>query len=225
MTNSKVGQLNHWPSCEAGGGCMGCPARKLQNFKDYFMRTMYCGQVNASHVDQPVTLCGWVHRRRDLGGLIFIDMRDREGIVQVFFDPDRPEAYTLASDLRNEFCIQVSGLVRARPASQVNADMATGAIEVFAHELEIINRAEPLPLDFNQTNTEEQRLKYRYLDLRRPEMAQSLKTRARISSFVRRFMDNAGFLDIETPMLTKATPEGAREYLVPSRMQKRKFYA
>ena len=104
------------------------------------MRTMYCGQVNASHVNQPVTLCGWVHRRRDLGGLIFIDMRDREGIVQVFFDPDRPEAYTLASDLRNEFCIQVSGLVRARPASQVNADMATGAIEVFAHELEIINR-------------------------------------------------------------------------------------
>ena len=189
------------------------------------MRTMYCGQVNASHVDQPVTLCGWVHRRRDLGGLIFIDMRDREGIVQVFFDPDRPEAYTLASDLRNEFCIQVSGLVRARPASQVNADMATGAIEVFAHELEIINRAEPLPLDFNQTNTEEQRLKYRYLDLRRPEMAQSLKTRARISSFVRRFMDNAGFLDIETPMLTKATPEGARDYLVPSRVHKGKFYA
>ncbi|MEZ7862989.1 MAG: aspartate--tRNA ligase [Aeromonadaceae bacterium] len=189
------------------------------------MRTIYCGQVNASHVDQQVTLCGWVHRRRDLGGLIFIDMRDREGIVQVFFDPDRPEAYTLASELRNEFCIQVTGLVRGRPESQVNRDMATGAIEIFAHELVIINRSEPLPLDFNQTNTEEQRLKYRYLDLRRPEMAQSLKTRARITSFVRRFMDAHGFLDIETPMLTKATPEGARDYLVPSRVHKGKFYA
>ncbi|MGL4207002.1 MAG: aspartate--tRNA ligase [Aeromonadaceae bacterium] len=189
------------------------------------MRTIYCGQVNASHVDQQVSLCGWVHRRRDLGGLIFIDMRDREGIVQVFFDPDRPEAYTLASELRNEFCIRVTGLVRARPASQVNPDMATGAIEVFAHELEIINRADPLPLDFNQNNSEEQRLKFRYLDLRRPEMAQSLKTRARITSFVRRFMDEHGFLDIETPMLTKATPEGARDYLVPSRVHKGKFYA
>ena len=189
------------------------------------MRTIYCGQVNATHVDQQVTLCGWVHRRRDLGGLIFIDMRDREGIVQVFFDPDRPEAFALASELRNEFCIQISGQVRARPASQVNADMATGAIEVFAHSLEIINRSEPLPLDFNQNNTEEQRLKYRYLDLRRPEMAQMLKTRARITSFVRRFMDEHGFLDIETPMLTKATPEGARDYLVPSRVHKGKFYA
>ncbi len=189
------------------------------------MRTIYCGQVNASHVDQQVTLCGWVHRRRDLGGLIFIDMRDREGIVQVFFDPDRPEAYTLASELRNEFCIQITGLVRGRPESQINPDMATGAIEIFAHELVIINRSEPLPLDFNQTNTEEQRLKYRYLDLRRPEMAQSLKTRARITSFVRRFMDTHGFLDIETPMLTKATPEGARDYLVPSRVHKGKFYA
>ncbi len=189
------------------------------------MRTIYCGQVNASQVEQSVTLCGWVHRRRDLGGLIFIDMRDREGIVQVFFDPDRPEAFALASELRNEFCIQVTGVVRARPASQVNADMATGAIEVFGHGLSIINRAEPLPLDFNQNNSEEQRLKYRYLDLRRPEMAASLKTRARISSFVRRFMDEQGFLDIETPMLTKATPEGARDYLVPSRVHKGKFYA
>ena len=189
------------------------------------MRTLYCGQVNSSHVEQQVTLCGWVHRRRDLGGLIFIDMRDREGIVQVFFDPDRPEAFALASELRNEFCIQVTGVVRARPDSQVNKEMATGAVEVFAHGLEIINRSEPLPLDFNQTNTEEQRLRYRYLDLRRPEMAQALKTRARITSFVRRFMDEQGFLDIETPMLTKATPEGARDYLVPSRVHKGKFYA
>ena len=189
------------------------------------MRSIYCGQVNSRHVEQTVTLCGWVHRRRDLGGLIFIDMRDREGIVQVFFDPDKPEAFSLASELRNEFCIKVSGVVRARPESQINKDMATGEIEIFAHGLEIINRSEPLPLDFNQTNTEEQRLKYRYLDLRRPEMAASLKTRAKITSFVRRYMDEHGFLDIETPMLTKATPEGARDYLVPSRVHKGKFYA
>ena len=189
------------------------------------MRSIYCGQVNEAHAGQTITLCGWVHRRRDLGGLIFIDMRDREGIVQVFFDPDKPDAFALASELRGEFCIQVSGVVRTRPDSQRNSDMATGAIEVFAHELTIINRAEPLPLDFNQVISEEQRLKFRYLDLRRPEMAKYLKTRAKASAFVRRFMDEHGFLDIETPMLTKATPEGARDYLVPSRVHKGKFYA
>ncbi|MGG2142352.1 aspartate--tRNA ligase [Symbiopectobacterium sp. RP] len=189
------------------------------------MRTEYCGQLNASHVGQEVTLCGWVNRRRDLGGLIFIDMRDRDGVVQVFFDPDRQGAFTLASELRNEFCIQLTGVVRARPESQVNKDMSTGEVEVFATALTIINRSEPLPLDANQTNTEEARLKYRYLDLRLPEMATRLKTRARITSFVRRFMDSHDFLDIETPMLTKATPEGARDYLVPSRVHKGKFYA
>jgi len=189
------------------------------------MRTEYCGQLNLSHVGQEVTLCGWVNRRRDLGGLIFIDMRDREGIVQVFFDPDQKAAFDKAYDLRNEFCIQIVGTVRARPDSQINKDMATGEVEVFAHALEIINRSEPLPLDSNQVNTEEARLKYRYLDLRRPEMADRLKTRAKITSFVRRFMDSHGFLDIETPMLTKATPEGARDYLVPSRVHKGKFYA
>ncbi|HHK7959069.1 TPA: aspartate--tRNA ligase [Serratia marcescens] len=189
------------------------------------MRTEYCGQLNLSHVGQEVTLCGWVNRRRDLGGLIFIDMRDREGIVQVFFDPDQKVAFDKAYDLRNEFCIQIVGTVRARPDSQINKDMATGEVEVFAHALEIINRSEPLPLDFNQVNSEEARLKYRYLDLRRPEMAERLKTRAKITSFVRRFMDSHGFLDIETPMLTKATPEGARDYLVPSRVHKGKFYA
>ena len=189
------------------------------------MRTEYCGQLNLSHVGQEVTLCGWVNRRRDLGGLIFIDMRDREGIVQVFFDPDQKAAFDKAYDLRNEFCIQIVGTVRARPDSQINKDMATGEVEVFAHALEIINRSEPLPLDSNQVNTEEARLKYRYLDLRRPEMAERLKTRAKITSFVRRFMDSHGFLDIETPMLTKATPEGARDYLVPSRVHKGKFYA
>ncbi|GKV92571.1 aspartate--tRNA ligase [Pectobacterium aroidearum] len=189
------------------------------------MRTNYCGQLNSSHVGQEVTLCGWVNRRRDLGGLIFIDMRDREGLVQVFFDPDRQDAFKLASELRNEFCIQLTGVVRARPESQINKDMATGEVEIFANALTIVNRSEALPLDSNQTNTEEARLKYRYLDLRRPEMAQRLKTRARITSFVRRFMDEHGFLDIETPMLTKATPEGARDYLVPSRVHKGKFYA
>ncbi|MEC5320234.1 aspartate--tRNA ligase [Brenneria populi subsp. brevivirga] len=189
------------------------------------MRTEYCGQLNLSHVGQEVTLCGWVNRRRDLGGLIFIDMRDREGLVQVFFDPDRQDVLKQAAELRNEFCIQLKGVVRARPDNQVNKDMATGEVEVLATALTIINRAEPLPLDSNQTNTEEARLKYRYLDLRRPEMAQRLKTRARITSFVRRFMDAHGFLDIETPMLTKATPEGARDYLVPSRVHKGKFYA
>ncbi|MDV5706267.1 aspartate--tRNA ligase [Serratia marcescens] len=189
------------------------------------MRTEYCGQLNLSHVGQEVTLCGWVNRRRDLGGLIFIDMRDREGIVQVFFDPDQKVAFDKAYDLRNEFCIQIVGTVRARPDSQINKDMATGEVEVFAHALEIINRSEPLPLDSNQVNSEEARRKYRYLDLRRPEMAERLKTRAKITSFVRRFMDSHGFLDIETPMLTKATPEGARDYLVPSRVHKGKFYA
>ncbi|EYU17001.1 aspartate--tRNA ligase [Photorhabdus aegyptia] len=189
------------------------------------MRTDYCGQLNLTHEGQKVTLCGWVNRRRDLGGLIFIDMRDREGIVQVFFDPDQQAAFSQAAELRNEFCIQITGTVRARPDSQINKDMATGEIEVFAESLNIINRSEPLPLDSNQTNSEEQRLKYRYIDLRRPEMANRLKTRAKITSFVRRFMDNQGFLDIETPMLTKATPEGARDYLVPSRVHKGKFYA
>ncbi|MGC6378202.1 aspartate--tRNA ligase [Bisgaard Taxon 45] len=189
------------------------------------MRTHYCGALNRNNIGQEVTLSGWVHRRRDLGGLIFIDMRDREGIVQVCFDPRFQAALTAAASLRNEFCIQIKGDVIARPDNQINKNMATGEVEVLAKTLSIYNSAEPLPLDFNQNNTEEQRLKYRYLDLRRPEMAQRLKTRAKITSFVRRFMDEQGFLDIETPMLTKATPEGARDYLVPSRVHKGKFYA
>ncbi|MEI9598152.1 aspartate--tRNA ligase [Moellerella wisconsensis] len=189
------------------------------------MRSNYCGQLSLAHEGQKVTLCGWVNRRRDLGGLIFIDLRDREGIVQVFFDPECKAAFEKASELRNEFCIQISGIVRARPASQANKDMATGEIEIFADDVEIFNRSEPLPLDSNQVNTEENRLKYRYLDLRRPEMSKRLRTRAKITSFVRRFMDAEGFVDVETPMLTKATPEGARDYLVPSRVHKGKFYA
>ncbi|MFD0965336.1 aspartate--tRNA ligase [Seminibacterium arietis] len=189
------------------------------------MRTHYCGDLNSNNVGEKVVLSGWVHKRRDLGGLIFIDMRDREGIVQVCFDPKFQTALDNASCLRNEFCIQIKGQVVPRPDKQVNKNMATGEIEVLAEEVQIYNTSEPLPLDFNQNNTEEQRLKYRYLDLRRPEMAQRLKTRAKITAFVRRFMDDNGFLDIETPMLTKATPEGARDYLVPSRVHKGKFYA
>ncbi|TYG35227.1 aspartate--tRNA ligase [Lonepinella koalarum] len=189
------------------------------------MRTHYCGALNRDNIGQQVTLSGWVNKRRDLGGLIFIDMRDVKGIVQVCFDPKYPQALEQAASLRNEFCIQIKGEVIARPDNQINQNMATGEVEILAQELSIYNASDVLPLDFNQNNTEEQRLKYRYLDLRRPEMAERLKTRAKITSFVRRFMDEHGFLDIETPMLTKATPEGARDYLVPSRVHKGKFYA
>ena len=189
------------------------------------MRTHYCGSLNRSHIGQDVTLSGWIHRRRDFGAMIFVDLRDREGIVQVFFDPTQQAAFEAAAALRNEFCVQIQGQVIARSEKNINPDMATGEVEVLAKALKIYNTAAVLPLDFNQNNTEEQRLKYRYLDLRRPEMAQQIKTRAKITSFVRRFMDSNGFLDIETPMLTKATPEGARDYLVPSRVHKGKFYA
>ncbi|MEH6533832.1 MAG: aspartate--tRNA ligase [Photobacterium frigidiphilum] len=189
------------------------------------MRTQYCGHLNKSLEGQTVELCGWVNRRRDLGGLIFIDMRDREGIVQVVVDPDMKDVFELANQLRNEFCIRLIGEVRVRPESQVNKKMATGEVEIMATGLEIINRSDVLPLDFNQNNSEEQRLKFRYLDLRRPEMSDRIKLRAKASSFVRRFLDENAFLDIETPVLTKATPEGARDYLVPSRVHKGSFYA
>lgn len=189
------------------------------------MRSHYCGSLNRSNVGQAVTLSGWVHRIRNLGRFIFMQIRDREGIVQVFFDEKDTELFKLASSLRNEACVQIQGEVIARDESQINKEMATGEIEVLVKHLNIYNNADVLPLDFNQNNTEEQRLKYRYLDLRRPEMAERLKTRAKITSYVRRFMDDNGFLDIETPMLTKATPEGARDYLVPSRVHKGKFYA
>ncbi|MEG9476151.1 aspartate--tRNA ligase [Mannheimia indoligenes] len=189
------------------------------------MRSHYCGQLNRSHVGQVVTLSGWVHRVRNLGRFIFMQIRDREGIVQVFFDEKDEALFKQASALRSEACVQIQGEVIARDESQINKEMATGEIEVLVKNLVVYNNAEVMPLDFNQNNSEEQRLKYRYLDLRRPEMAEKLKTRAKITSFVRRFMDEHGFLDIETPMLTKATPEGARDYLVPSRVHKGKFYA
>lgn len=189
------------------------------------MRSHYCGVLNRTHVGEQVTLSGWVHRVRNLGRFIFMQIRDREGIVQVFFDEKDEALFKQASALRAEACVQIKGEVIARDASQINKEMATGEIEVLVKELVVYNNSEVLPLDFNQNNTEEQRLKYRYLDLRRPEMAERLKTRAKITSFVRRYMDDNGFLDIETPMLTKATPEGARDYLVPSRVHKSKFYA
>lgn len=189
------------------------------------MRSIYCGEVDLSRENQEVTLCGWVNRRRDLGGLIFVDLRDREGLVQVVFDPDEGAVHELAAQLRAEYCIQVTGRVRARPENQVNQKLKTGAVEVYATDLKIFNKAAPLPIDFNQDNTEEQRLRFRYLDLRRPVMTEIFKTRAAITRWVRRFLDDHGFLDIETPMLTKATPEGARDYLVPSRIHHGKFYA
>ncbi|RKF19677.1 aspartate--tRNA ligase [Alginatibacterium sediminis] len=189
------------------------------------MRTTYCGQVTKEYDGQEITLVGWVNRRRDLGGVIFLDLRDREGIVQVVFDPDKADVFETANSLRNEFCVKVVGRVRLRPDSQINSDMTTGEIELLGLDLEILNRAKPLPLDLNQINSEEQRLKYRYLDLRRPEMTQRMVFRSKVTSFVRRYMDKHAFMDVETPMLTKATPEGARDFMVPSRVNKGKFYA
>jgi aspartyl-tRNA synthetase len=189
------------------------------------MRTMYCGEVTEKNIGQEIVLVGWINKQRDLGGVTFLDMRDREGIVQVFFDADTPEATAIATTVRNEFCIKIKGQVRARPEGQTNKDMTTGGIEIRGLELEVLNRSEPLPLDSNQKNSEEQRLRYRYLDLRRPEMAERMVFRSKVSSFVRRFLDDEGFLDVETPILTKATPEGARDYLVPSRTHKGQFFA
>ncbi|MBL0710851.1 MAG: aspartate--tRNA ligase [Colwellia sp.] len=189
------------------------------------MRSLYCGEVNESHIGQEVTLCGWVNRRRDLGAVIFLDLRDREGLVQVVYDPDLPEVLATANTLRNEFCVQLKGKVRARPEGQINKDMKTGAIEVLGVELTILNKSAPLPLDSNQVNSEEQRLKYRYLDLRRVEMTERMRFRAKVTSKVRSSLEALGFLDIETPILTAATPEGARDYLVPSRTHKGKFFA
>lgn len=191
------------------------------------MRSHYCGELSKNEVNQSVTLSGWVHRRRDLGGLIFLQVRDRSGLIQVVIDPDFKELFATAEQLRNEFVIQVKGQVRARPEEMVNKNMTTGEIEVLAQELTILNKAQPpaIPIDENLEASEEQRLKYRYLDLRRPEMAQNLIFRHKVTSAMRRYMDEHGFIDVETPILTKATPEGARDYLVPSRVHKGSFYA
>ena len=189
------------------------------------MRTHYCGQVNEQLLGSSVSVAGWVHRRRDHGGVIFVDLRDREGLVQIVFDPDRPELFGEAEKLRNEFVVRVTGKVRERPAGTANANLASGRIELLAQELELLNRSEPLPFQLDEHVSEEVRLRYRYLDLRREEMSQRLRLRHRITRAMRSFLDDAGFIDIETPMLTKATPEGARDYLVPSRTHPGKFFA
>lgn len=191
------------------------------------MRSDYCGTLRAEHIDQEVTLCGWVDRRRDHGGVIFIDLRDREGIVQVVFDPDAGDHFQLADRVRGEYVLQVTGRVRARDAATVNPNMATGEVEVYGTGLTILSEAEttPFPLDSHASVGEDVRLKYRYLDLRRPEMQAGLRFRSKVTSAIRNYMDGAGFLDIETPILTRATPEGARDYLVPSRTHENKFFA
>ena len=191
------------------------------------MRSHYCGELDASHVGSEVDVVGWVHRRRDHGGVIFLDVRDRTGIVQVVFDPDTQESFATADRVRNEFVLHMRGRVRPRPDGTVNPDMKTGEIEVLGATLEILNAAStpPFQLDEHSEAGEDVRLRYRYLDLRRPEMQQRLMARARIVSCVRRFLEAEGFLDIETPVLTRATPEGARDYLVPSRTHAGQFFA
>lgn len=191
------------------------------------MRSNYCGTLRKNHIDQEVTLCGWVDRRRDHGGVIFLDLRDRDGIVQVVFDPDTEEHFQRADKVRGEYVLQVKGRVRARTAETANANMPTGEIEVLGKELEILNSAEtpPFQLDSHTDVGEEVRLRYRYLDLRRSEIADKLRLRSKITSILRSYLDGNGFLDIETPILTRATPEGARDYLVPSRTHAGKFFA
>ena len=189
------------------------------------MRTHYCGQINEQLLGQDVTVAGWVHRRRDHGGVIFVDLRDREGLVQIVFHPDQQELFATAEKLRNEFVVRARGPVQQRPAGTVNANLASGRVEVVATELELLNRCEPLPFQLDETVNEEVRLRYRYLDLRRESMSQALRLRHRITRSMRGFLDAHGFIDIETPMLTKATPEGARDYLVPSRTHPGKFFA
>ena len=191
------------------------------------MRTHYCGATKDVSIGETVTICGWVDRRRDHGGVIFLDMRDREGIVQVVFDPDTKEYFELADRVRSEYVLQITGRVRERAPETVNPSMATGHIEVLGKELVILNEAAPppFPLDAHQTVGEDVRLRYRFMDLRRESMQQNLMTRSRITSTVRQYLETAGFLDIETPVLTRATPEGARDYLVPSRTNASKFFA
>ena len=191
------------------------------------MRSHYCGELNESHVDEEVSLCGWVHRRRDHGGVIFLDVRDRQGIAQVVYDPDSKESFAIAEGVRNEYVIQVKGRVRLRPEGTVNEDMPTGSIEVLGKELVILNAAKtpPMQLDEYSEVGEDVRLRYRYIDLRRPEMAEKLLFRSKVANTIRNFLDSNGFLDIETPLLTKATPEGARDYLVPSRTHPNHFFA
>ncbi|MEK9670335.1 MAG: aspartate--tRNA ligase [Gammaproteobacteria bacterium] len=191
------------------------------------MRTHYCGELNAKHIGDTITVCGWVHRRRDHGGVIFLDLRDRQGLLQVVVDPDTEEAFATADRARSEWVMQITGLVRARPEGTVNAEMPTGEIEVLGREVKVLNTADtpPFQLDEHAKVGEEVRLKHRYMDLRRPEMLENLMLRSRVTTFVRNFLADNGFVDTETPVLTRATPEGARDYLVPSRVHKGEFFA
>jgi len=189
------------------------------------MRTHYCGDVGESSIGQVITVAGWAQRRRDHGGVIFVDLRDRHGLLQVVFDPDRADVFAMAERVRNEYVLKVTGLVRARPAGTANVNLKSGQVELLCHELEILNRSEPLPFQLDEAVNEEVRLRFRYLDLRREEMRERLILRHRITRAMRNYLDEAGFIDIETPMLSKATPEGARDYLVPSRTHPGKFFA
>jgi aspartyl-tRNA synthetase len=189
------------------------------------MRTHYCGHVDEKLIGQEVTVAGWVHRRRDHGGVIFVDLRDREGLLQVVFDPDVADVFREAERLRNEYVVSVTGRVRARPTGTVNPHLASGRIELLARGLELLNRSEPLPFQLDEPVSEEVRLKYRYLDLRREVMHQRLRLRHRVTRAMRSYLDSNGFVDLETPMLGKSTPEGARDYLVPSRTHPGKFFA
>jgi aspartyl-tRNA synthetase len=189
------------------------------------MRTHYCGEIDESLIGQEIEVCGWVHRRRDHGGVIFIDLRDREGLLQVVFDPDRPEIFAEAERIRSEYVLKVKGLVRPRPEGTVNPNMRTGQVEVLAHELETLNKSETPPFHHDEQANEDIRLKYRYLDLRRENMLGNLMLRHKVTVAMRKFLDSNGFVDVETPMLTRATPEGARDYIVPSRTNPGKFFA
>ena len=189
------------------------------------MRSHYCGHVDQSLIGKEISICGWVHRRRDHGGVIFIDLRDREGLLQVVFDPDRKEIFAAAERIRGEYVLAVKGLVRERPEGTINENMPTGHVEVLAHELEVLNRSETPPFHHDESAGEELRLKYRYLDLRRENMTANLRLRHDVTKAMRNFLDAEGFIDVETPMLTRATPEGARDYIVPSRTYPGKFFA
>ena len=189
------------------------------------MRTHYCGQVGESSIGELVTVAGWAHRRRDHGGVIFVDLRDREGLLQIVFNPDVPEVFARAERVRNEFVLEVTGSVRRRPPGTANPNLKSGQVELVCQSLEILNRSEPLPFQLDEQVSEEVRLRFRYIDLRREEMRERLLLRHRITRAMRRYLDDAGFVDIETPMLSKATPEGARDYLVPSRTHPGKFFA
>ena len=190
------------------------------------MRTHYCGDLNAEFIDHEVTLCGWVQRRRDHGGVIFIDLRDHTGVAQIVFDPDRAASFKTADVVRNEYVLKISGVVRHRPGGTVNPELPTGAIEVLGHEIEVLNRAHTPPFQLDDEHVQEEvRLRYRYVDLRRPDMQGTLRLRAAVNKALRGYLDDHGFTEVETPILTRATPEGARDYLVPSRVHQGEFFA